>query len=31
MTMMEYNMIAVFVVGFLILVILQLVQWYISK
>ena len=31
MTMMDYNMIAVFMVGLLILVILSLVQWYISK
>lgn len=31
MTMMDYNMIAVFMVGLLILVILCLVQWYISK
>lgn len=29
--MMDYNMIAVFMVGLLILVILSLVQWYISK
>lgn len=31
MTMMDYNMIAVFLVGLFILVILHLVQWYISK
>ena len=31
MTMMDYNMIAVFLVGLLILVILYLVQWYINK
>lgn len=29
--MMDYNMIAVFMVGLLILVILSLVQWYINK
>ena len=29
--MMDYNMIAVFLVGISILVILYLVQWYISK
>ena len=31
MTMMDYNMIAVFLVGLLILVILYFVQWYINK
>ena len=29
--MMDYNMIAVFMVGLFILILLHLVQWYISK
>ena len=31
MTMMDYNMIAMFMVGIFILIILYLVQWYINK